>query len=121
MDDNATPASDSSGRCQTFERLVESNARLIRLLELARADIRVLENEVQSSQVKIAGLLAGLNYSSAKNQASGMDAINVMLQAIMSEHHANNVHRRSTDSYRIEGTPASMVRQDRRWQVTEKK
>ncbi len=83
--------SDSAGNSATIERLIESNARLSRLLELAHAENRMLEKEIQSSKIKIAGLLAGMNFSATNQQASSIQVVGVMLQAMMNEHGTDNV------------------------------
>lgn len=81
--------SDSPAKSAIIEQLIESNARLSKLLELAHAENCMLETELQSSKVKIAGLLAGMNFLNKNHQISSVELVGVMLQAVMQKHGAD--------------------------------
>ncbi|GBO88654.1 hypothetical protein [Marinobacter salsuginis] len=81
---------DSTSKSEIIERLIESNARLSRLLELAHAENHLLEKEIQSSKTQIAGLLAGINFSTRNQKTSSIEVVNVMLQAMMNKPGSDN-------------------------------
>jgi hypothetical protein len=78
--------SDSPESSAALERLMESNARLSKMLELAHAENRMLEKEIQLSKIKISGLQAGINFSATNQQASSAQVVGTILQAMISEH-----------------------------------